>query len=224
MKAERHLRPLVKENRFQDTLSAIESYVDELEPGARLHSERELANTLDVSRPLIRQAIKVLEGLGRVESRPGSGTFVLEPAQREAHGYLLRGLLGEEMTLAQVVAVRKVIESAVIDAVVEVWDGAIATRLSEAVRHTASAGPSGGDVRIDLDFEALLGALSGNTVLQRLQSLVHGAWLEVHRGRFRESSSRTSAQREHALIVNALSAGDAAGARVIMMAHIDGVG
>jgi GntR family transcriptional repressor for pyruvate dehydrogenase complex len=50
-------------------------------PGDRLPPERQLALGFGVSRPTIRQALRVLAASGLVESRIGSGTFVVgEPA------------------------------------------------------------------------------------------------------------------------------------------------
>jgi len=48
----------------------------EFEVGARLPSERALAERLDVSRTLVREAIIVLEIQGKVEVRGGSGIYV----------------------------------------------------------------------------------------------------------------------------------------------------
>src|SRR5579863_2497749 len=47
-----------------------------LKPGDKLPSERELAETLQVSRGSIRDAIRSLELLGLVEPRQGAGTIV----------------------------------------------------------------------------------------------------------------------------------------------------
>ncbi|WP_440876919.1 FadR/GntR family transcriptional regulator [Thalassotalea sp. PLHSN55] len=47
-------------------------------PGSRLPPERELAETLNVSRPTVREAIIALEVRGRVEVKTGSGVYVLE--------------------------------------------------------------------------------------------------------------------------------------------------
>src|SRR3546814_7631983 len=44
--------------------------------GARLPSERELANQMGVSRPVIHDAIIALEAIDLVTSRLGSGTYV----------------------------------------------------------------------------------------------------------------------------------------------------
>ncbi len=47
-----------------------------LQPGQRLPTEKELAKTLRVSRPTLREALTVLEAIGYVEIRPREGTFV----------------------------------------------------------------------------------------------------------------------------------------------------
>ncbi len=49
-----------------------------LQPGDRLPSERALAAELKVSRATVREAIMALQIAGRVESRSGDGTYILE--------------------------------------------------------------------------------------------------------------------------------------------------
>ncbi len=48
-------------------------------PGDHLPAERELADSLEVNRTSLRQALSRLEQAGLVESRQGSGTIVLDP-------------------------------------------------------------------------------------------------------------------------------------------------
>ena len=49
-----------------------------LRPGDRLPPERELAQSVDVSRPILRAALKELEARGLVRARHGEGTYVAE--------------------------------------------------------------------------------------------------------------------------------------------------
>jgi DNA-binding FadR family transcriptional regulator len=52
--------------------------------GQRLPAERDLAKTLGVSRPVVREAMIALEIAGLVEVRTGSGAFVREPRPEPA--------------------------------------------------------------------------------------------------------------------------------------------
>ncbi|MDU5262981.1 MAG: GntR family transcriptional regulator, partial [Clostridium celatum] len=48
----------------------------QLKNGDRLPSEREMAEKLEVSRTSIREAIRVLEIMGLIESKRGSGNYI----------------------------------------------------------------------------------------------------------------------------------------------------
>ena len=49
---------------------------NEINPGDRLPAERDLCETFQVSRPVIREAISILEAQGLLESKGGSGNYV----------------------------------------------------------------------------------------------------------------------------------------------------
>jgi GntR family transcriptional repressor for pyruvate dehydrogenase complex len=49
-----------------------------LAPGAKLPSERDLAQSMDVSRPTLREALRTLQILGVVKTRQGSGNYVAD--------------------------------------------------------------------------------------------------------------------------------------------------
>ncbi|MGC9194355.1 MAG: FadR/GntR family transcriptional regulator [Syntrophobacteraceae bacterium] len=55
----------------------------QLGPGRRLLTERELAESLGVSRPTVREAINRLVTLGLLEHRQGQGTFVVCPSSEQ---------------------------------------------------------------------------------------------------------------------------------------------
>lgn len=52
----------------------------QIEPGQQLITERELAESLGVSRPTVREAINRLVALGFLEHKQGQGTFVVSPS------------------------------------------------------------------------------------------------------------------------------------------------
>lgn len=62
--------------------AAIEALIVErkLLPGARLPSERALADTLGVSRNILREAMNRLVSRGRIIIRPRAGAILAEPS------------------------------------------------------------------------------------------------------------------------------------------------
>lgn len=95
-----------------DVVAKVRTLIEDrqIRPGSKLPPERVLAAELGVSRPALREAIKVLGGLGVLESRHGSGTFVklaqptaeLPPALADGAGAGLRVL--------DLLEVRKILE------------------------------------------------------------------------------------------------------------------
>src|ERR1700720_3295152 len=66
---------------YQEIALQIRAHIEsgEFAGGARLPSERELAQQLKVSRPSVREALIALEVEGLVEVRTGAGVFVCRP-------------------------------------------------------------------------------------------------------------------------------------------------
>ncbi|WP_432545851.1 FadR/GntR family transcriptional regulator [Kineococcus sp. SYSU DK004] len=77
--------PVRKVRAHEQVIAEVERRIvsGALRPGDKLPSERELAQVLQVSRPSLREALRVLEGLGLVEVRRGGhegGSFLAESA------------------------------------------------------------------------------------------------------------------------------------------------
>ena len=73
-------RKIVHDRTADTVIRQIEDLILDgvLRPGDRLPAERELAVEIDVSRPILRDALKELEARGLVSSRPGEGTYVAQ--------------------------------------------------------------------------------------------------------------------------------------------------
>jgi len=82
-----------------------------LGPGDRLPSERELAEQMRVSRPVVREAINMLVGQGLLEIRARRGVFV-RAAATPGWGDPLTNLIGESIDrLIELLDVRRILES-----------------------------------------------------------------------------------------------------------------
>ncbi|WP_322890686.1 MULTISPECIES: FadR/GntR family transcriptional regulator [unclassified Yoonia] len=72
--------PVLQEKLSQGIVRQIEGLILRgiLRPGERLPSERELSETMDVSRPSLREALADLQERGLLVSRAGAGVFVAD--------------------------------------------------------------------------------------------------------------------------------------------------
>jgi DNA-binding FadR family transcriptional regulator len=77
---------------YEQVVRQIESAIrsGQLGRGQKLPTERELGASFDVSRGVVREAIKVLSAMGLVEARQGSGLFVRnDPIQSVTRAFVL---------------------------------------------------------------------------------------------------------------------------------------
>lgn len=81
----------------------------ELKPGDQLMPERDMADTLNVSRTTVRNAINKLVVLGLLEHKQGHGTFVQSPESRSENP-LAAAMASEDATLGDLLEVRMGLE------------------------------------------------------------------------------------------------------------------
>ncbi len=79
-----HFSPLPPGDRARQVSQALADYVEaaDLKAGDRLPAERELMVALGVGRSTIREAIRQFQALGIIETRKGSGNYLLRPISR----------------------------------------------------------------------------------------------------------------------------------------------
>jgi GntR family transcriptional repressor for pyruvate dehydrogenase complex len=78
------LKPLPTMDRTQQVIDALSDFIEtsKLQVGNRLPTERELTSALSVGRSTIREVITHFQALGVVETRKGSGTYLLKPISK----------------------------------------------------------------------------------------------------------------------------------------------
>jgi GntR family transcriptional repressor for pyruvate dehydrogenase complex len=82
----------------------------ELKPGDKLPSEQELLGMLEVSRPTIREAVKVLRDRNLVEVRPGDGTYVKQIDADGIHKPLKRYFESKDTPFHELMEIRQIVE------------------------------------------------------------------------------------------------------------------
>ncbi|WPB55617.1 FadR/GntR family transcriptional regulator [Xylophilus sp. GOD-11R] len=189
-------------------------------PGNMLPGQRELAESMGISRASLREALSMLEALGLVRSMPGKGTLVTRGSRQVAP---LPFTPGDAADLQQLWQFRFCMEPATAalaarnmraDQAPRLWG--VQARLEDAALTSDMVSAS----TADLDFHHLIAALSGNGHLVGLMSS-----FEPDIGRavalpFAEADRIHDVLREHRAIAAAICLGDADGARLAMQQHL----
>jgi GntR family transcriptional repressor for pyruvate dehydrogenase complex len=199
-----------------------------LRPGDRLPAERELAGMVDVSRPILREALKELEARGLIHSRHGGGTFVADligPVFSPATADLFRR---HPPAIADYLEYRREIERLTARLAAEratQADRDIITSVFNAMREAHESGDTEREVDLDVEFHQAIGEAAHNIVLlHTLRScyrlLVDGVF--YNRAAFyRYSGSSDKIFAQHQAIHDAVMNGDTVAAGEAAEAHMD---
>ena len=191
----------------------------EFAPGCRLPAERDLAKSLRVSRPVVREAMIALEIGGLLEVRTGAGAFVRDqPVAPEAPintGHSPSDILSARILIEGETAALAAARATPLDL------AAMAAQQDEMVaEHNA-----GREWRAaDLGFHAAIARASGNaaltTVVERLWQEQHAPVFSLLSERVRLRDNWTATVRGHAAILAAIRSGKRRAAREAMRAHL----
>jgi GntR family transcriptional regulator, transcriptional repressor for pyruvate dehydrogenase complex len=220
------LVPIRRVDVYREVLSQIDMFITEnaLKPGDRLPSDRDLAERLGVSRVSVRQAIKVLEGFGRLDAQRGSGTYVKEPSHVAAIADLATGLTFDRLFARQLIPVHTAIELAVLEAAFAHRTpdklASVQAALDRRARVLAEEDDSE-EGSLDFSFEAALGQICGNELLRRFQSLIQELWVRAWAAAGEAPGDKQLLFQEHLHVFERFREGDLAGALAIFRVHLD---
>ncbi|MEX2536989.1 MAG: FadR/GntR family transcriptional regulator [Trueperaceae bacterium] len=103
---------VVTQTKSEAIIEILAQFVSDsrLQVNDRLPAERDLAASLGVSRPVLREALKQLEALGVIEPRPGSGTYLRSPLSPNDLHLVMRVEMERE-SLMKLLELRRALES-----------------------------------------------------------------------------------------------------------------
>ena len=199
-----------------------------LHSGDRLPSERDLAEQMKVSRPVLRDALKILEERDLIEARRGGGTYVCDligPIFSEA---VVQLIARHPSAVSDYFEFRRGIEGqAAAQAAVRAAPSDHA-RLNDIVEQMQAAHESADlnmESRLDVAFHHAVGEAAHNVVLlHTLRScyrlLENGVFFNRER-LYHHPSARTEVLQQHKAIADAICDGDPVSARRFSEEHID---
>lgn len=193
----------------------------ELQPGARLPSERDLARKLHVSRSSLRAGIGFLSAMGVLKSRHGSGTFVSEgpPAFDSSMLHVMGSLQGYQPL--QMFEARLVLEENLAGLAAQRANDQQIAMLSEEVAEMYASLDDPQEYLIhDVRFHRTLASSAANPILTALMETVTAAMYDRRRETVEYAHDLKESADMHRDIYRAVRAGDPVRAKAAMALHL----
>jgi GntR family transcriptional repressor for pyruvate dehydrogenase complex len=188
--------------------------------GNRLPSERQLAETLGVSRSAVRDAIQSLGLLGVVEIRQGDGTYLRNSGSELLPRVIEWGLFLGERRVFDLIEARQQIEVSLAGLSARRRDDAELQTLESLIEQMDAAESAADFVALDVQFHAAIGAAAKNTVLSDVLSNITSL-IRVWMTRSIKAAGETSTSNaEHRAILAAIASGDPRAAQSAMRTHM----
>lgn len=199
-----------------------------LRDGDRLPGERELAQRFEISRPILREALKELENRGLLTSQHGGGTFVADVVGQVFSAPLVELIRRHQQAARDYLEYRRQLEGMTAELAARratETDKELIHRIIERMREAHRDGRFEDELASDVEFHNAIGDAAHNIILMHTlracyRLLSDGIFYNRHLI-FTVGGAHDSVLAQHEAIAAAILAGDAAEARRTAEAHID---
>jgi DNA-binding FadR family transcriptional regulator len=188
--------------------------------GDALPPETRLTSELGVSRSSVREAVKALESLGILETRPGRGLYVRPFSLDPILDNLAYSLLVDRDSLVELLDVREQLEVGLLPLAVGALTPAQLELLHGLVRRQREKAERGeSPLEEDRFFHRTIMEATGNRLALKLLDVFWAVLLRARDRRLAVDEAPQGTWRNHERILVALERGDGAGAQRAMAAH-----
>lgn len=191
--------------------------------GQRLPSERDLAATLGIGRNSVREALKVLEAVGIVESRIGEGTFIVDQTGASIGRTIGLNLATWGGTLVEILDARRLLEGAAAARAAAHRTPADLAELEvelDAMERSAATAPND-YFAADMRFHRLVARATGNAIVAGvIGQLVDTLESVMHEAQADQIAILAEGRSTHRDIFAAIAAGDGPAAAAAMEEHL----
>lgn len=205
----------------------IKGYIadNHLKSGDRLPTERELAEQLEVSRPVIREALGTLEALGIIVKRQGKGIYLKDPDFSALFHEMMGVWKQDENSLEQLLQFRVLLEQASVASIIEHAEEADFERLYALIAESEREGTTISEfIKLDFLFHKELLDLTRNALFSQLTDVVNEYfhWVEMNRLKIGDKVGIQKTIQQHREIVRLLQVKDREAATQLLKVHLAG--
>ena len=195
-----------------------------LNPGETLPSEADLVADFDVSRPIVREALKYLEGRGVIEIENGKGAIIRPIDDKPLSHYFQIALILHQQTLMELLEVRQALEvQGVMLAAERRTDEQLAALRAIVDEMKDAMWDLERYVELDARFHEQIAEASHNKmlfhVIKSIRRAAKDLMFEVQQRRLESAEELQRVQWLHAQIAETVAAGDPEAAANAMRQH-----
>jgi GntR family transcriptional regulator, transcriptional repressor for pyruvate dehydrogenase complex len=222
------VRPILGGNRLALTQQVIDVLAERIVSGefperSLLPSEKQLCESLGVSRPVVREAIKALQSQGLVRIERGRGTVVQEPHFGPLTDALKMLVRRRAHMLDDLLEIRKILEVHMVMRAAERRSEANLNAMERFVeKMRTSPNEPEGYVNADLDFHTEIARATQNPILLVLLEPIADLSRESRETTFLGPKMVQLRRKQHEEILECIRRRDAEGARTAMSRHLAG--
>lgn len=222
-------KPIVVKKIYEEIMGQLKEMIfrGELKPGERLPSEREMSESMGVSRASVREALTALEAIGIVDIRPGEGTFVRQTSNFETFEPLAFVLALERNPGAQMMEVRRVLETESAALAALRADENKLRKIRQSLDNMRSAASTQLAVEYDLKFHFAIAEATQNSILLRIMNtvadLMHHTFRSDREDLFANHRQACIILSEHEAIYEAIRERNPQKAKKKMLEHINNI-
>jgi len=203
--------PIVRESVAEAVVRRILDMVKAglLKAGDALPPERDLAVSLNVSRPSVREALRGLTVLGVVRTRQGGGAYISDLGPDSLLGPIQFYLALEDVNIQELYDARSLIESDVARRAAVNIDDAALDRLEELLaEQTATIDDPLAFRRSDYAFHEIIWIGANNAFLKRIGESLNVLGLEFRKRASERPETLAQSLLDHRVLLDALRARD----------------
>ncbi|EPJ84740.1 MULTISPECIES: transcriptional regulator NanR [Pseudomonas] len=206
---------------FEQLLSLIEE--DNLQPGDQMPAERELMETFGVGRPVVREAMQRLAGMGMITIQHGERAKVGQVDMHSMIGQIdlaARHLLSSSASnVDHLRQARTFFETGLVKIAAQKASPADISRLEAIVANMHKLKDSPDFITIDMEFHGEIARISGNPIYSAISRAIL-EWMADYRQEMLRAKARELTIAEHEEILKFIKQGDASGAEQAMHDHL----
>ncbi|GEL78562.1 FadR/GntR family transcriptional regulator [Tenuibacillus multivorans] len=206
---------------YEQVIQKIESLFEsgEIVLGERIPSERELVEMLGVSRGTLRDAFRILESHGVIETKAGGGRYLRKNISNLRRSESLMDDL-EKAAVIDLLEAREILELGMIELICERADDDDIAKLEEVIYKASNEHKEQVE---EFSFNLALAECSKNIVMINFMKLNMDILKQTKERSFVSEESIIEAQKEHLSILKAIKERDVKRAKKEVINHLENV-